>query len=114
VTQWGVWDPNVEAVGFNTLERYRQGFGENCPLSAAPGHLFRHDEFLESVSCLAQPMLVGWDAYYIPQFAGYGLEYFLFVSHDGFVDIETRTDATYEKALKLLKEFKWIKVNDGK
>jgi hypothetical protein len=108
VTQWGVWDANVEAVGFNGLERYRQGFGENRPLTTAPGHLFRHDEFLNSVSCLVQPMLVGWDAYYIPQFAYGHLEYFVFVSHDLFVDIRTRTDDTYRKVLEILKRFSWI------
>ena len=49
VTQWGVWDANVEAVGFNSLERYRRGFGENRPLTIAAEHVFRHDEFLSSV-----------------------------------------------------------------
>ena len=67
ITQWGVWDPNVEAVAFNTLERYRQGFGENRPVASAPGHVFRADEFLSSVACLVQPMLAGWDAFFIPR-----------------------------------------------
>ena len=112
VTQWGVWDPNVEAIGFNTLERYRQGFAENRSLTAAPGHLFRHDEFVDSVACLVQPMLVGWDAYYIPQPPKVRLEFFLFVSHDSFLDIETRTNESYEKAMEVLKGFSWIKVRD--
>jgi hypothetical protein len=97
VTQWGVWDSNVEAVGFRTMERFRQGYGENRSLDVAPGHFFRHDEFVESVACLVQPMLVWWDAYYLPQWAWGALDYFLFVSHDGFLDIETRTTACMKK-----------------
>jgi hypothetical protein len=58
ITQWGVWDSKVEAVGFKAMERFRQGYGENRSLNIAPGHFFRHDESVESVACLVQPMLV--------------------------------------------------------
>ena len=53
-------------------------------------------------------MLVGWDAYYIPQFAYGHLEYFLFVSHDSILDVRTRTDDTYQQVLEILKRFSWI------
>ena len=109
ITQWGVWDPNVEAVGFNTLERYRQGFGENRSLTTAAGHVFRHDEFLSSVPCLVQPMLVGWDAYYIPHTAAGDFEYFLFVSHDSFLEIHTRTDKAHREANQRLEALSWVK-----
>lgn len=109
ITRWGVWDPNVEAVGFNTLERYRQGFGENRSLTTAPAHLFRHDELLSSVSCLVQPMLVGCDAYYIPQTASGDFEHFLFVSHDSFLEIHTRTDKAHHDASQRLEALSWIK-----
>jgi hypothetical protein len=61
ITQWGVWDSQVEAVGFRAMERIRQGYGETRSLNTAPGHFFRHDEFVESIVCLVQPMLVWWD-----------------------------------------------------
>ncbi|HMK21625.1 MAG TPA: hypothetical protein VK466_04785 [Terriglobales bacterium] len=113
ITLWGVWNPNVEAIAFNTLERHRQGFGENRSLTTAPGHLFRQDEFVSSVACLIQPMLVGWDTYYIPQ-ADYGhLEHFVFVSHDSFIDIQTRTIAAHEKAMNILQQYSWLKVDHG-
>ena len=114
VTQWGVWNPYVESVGFNTLERYRQGFGENRPLTTAPGHFFREDELLNSVSCLVQPMLVGWDAYYFPQFAGHRPEFFLVVSHESFLDIQTRTEDAHKKAIKVLTRLNWIRVSLGR
>ncbi len=82
VTQQGVWNNLDEAVALTTLERFRQGYGENRSLQVAPGHFFRHDEFVESVACLLQPMLIGWDAYYVPQWAWGTLDYFVFVSHD--------------------------------
>ncbi len=110
ITQWGVWDDRVEAVAFKTMERFRQGYGENRSLNTATGHFFRHDEFVESVACLVQPMLVGWDAYYVPQWAWGTLDYFLFVSHDGFLDIATRTTEMCDQALEILKSHKWPKV----
>jgi hypothetical protein len=106
ITQWGVWNDMVEAVSLKAIERIRQGYGENRSLNTAPGHIFRHDEFVESVSCLVQPMLVGWDAYYIPRWAWGKMDYFLSVSHDSFLQIETRTVEMYHKASEILSE--WI------
>jgi hypothetical protein len=111
ITQWGVWNNLEEAVALKSMERIRQGYGENRPMDTAPGCFFRHDEFIESVSCLVQPMLVGWDAYYIPQWTWGTLDYFLFVSHDGFLDIETRTVEMGQKAYELLKTHKWINLH---
>ncbi len=110
ITQWGVWNDTVEAVALKAIERIRQGYGENRSLNIAPGHFFRHDEFVESVSCFVHPMLVGWDAYYVPRWAWGKLNYFLFVSHDGFLDINTRTVEMYQEALEILKSHEWIKI----
>ncbi len=54
-------------------------------------------------------MIVGWDAYYVPQSAYGYLDYFLFVSHDSFLDIKVRTQEMYEKALSILGSHEWIK-----
>ena len=112
ITEWGVWDKQSEAIAFKTIERFRQSYGENRSLDSAPGHFFRHDEFVESVSCLVQPMLVGWDAYYVPWWAYGGLDYFVFASHDSFLDIEVRTTEMHGKALEVLKRFKWIRFEE--
>ena len=109
ITQTGVWNAREETVALKTMERMRQGYGENRALEAAPAHFFRSDEFVESVSFLLQPMLVGWDAYYIPRWAWGGLDYFLFVSHDSFVSIETRTTEMKEKVDRMLLSYEWIK-----
>ena len=49
-----------------------------------------------------QPMVFGWDAYYLPRWS-FGYEsFFLSVSHDSFVTVVTRTTAFYEKAFRIL------------
>jgi hypothetical protein len=109
VTTWGVWNPEVEAIGFKTLEQFRRSYGENRSLEAAPGHHFRHNEFEESVCCLLQPMIVGWDAYYVPHWRYGNLDYFVAVSHDSLVDIEVRTQDMWGKAVEILQGHEWIK-----
>jgi hypothetical protein len=112
ITQWGVWNRDDEEVASNTLERCREFLGEPRSLKAAPGHFFRSDEFLDAVSCLVPPMLVGWDAFFIPRFVGSGLDYFLFVSHDSYLVVETRTEEAYRATCEKLASHKWIKIRD--
>ena len=107
ITTWGVWNPQVEAIGRKTLEQFRRGQGENRPLELAPGHIFRDDEFTEAVCCLLQPMIVGWDAYYIPRWEFGNLDYLVAVSHDSFLDIKVRTQAMHERALRSLGSHAW-------
>jgi len=109
VTAWGIWNSRVEAIGFKALEQFRRSYGENRSLESAPGTYFRHDEFTDSVCCLLQPMIVGWDAYYVPHWAYGHLDYFVSVSHDGFVDIEFRTLEMHDNAMKILSDHEWIR-----
>jgi len=113
ITQSGVWTEPVESVARNTIERIRQGYGENRSLEVAPGHFFRSDEFVDSVSLLLQPMLVGWDAFYVPRWTSEALDYFLFVSHDSLLEIHTRTAEASAKATQLLASLKWIQDSVG-
>jgi hypothetical protein len=109
ITTWGKWNNHEEAIGFKTLEQFRRSYGESRSIEAAPGTYFRHDEFVESVACLVQPMLVGWDAYYIPAWTYGRLDYFVAVSHDGFIDVEVRTKEMHETAARILSDQDWIK-----
>ena len=108
ITTWHVWGYETEAVGLKTFEQIRRSYGELRSLEAAPGTYFRHDEFTESVACLLQPMLIGWDAYYVPTWQWGSLDYFVFVSHDGFVDIQVRTKEMHDRATNVLKAHDWI------
>src|SRR3974390_2027598 len=113
VTTWGVWNHHDEAIALKTLEQFRRSYGESRSIEAAPGTYFRHDEFKESVACLVQPMLVGWDAYYVPAWAWGSLDYFVTISHDSFLDIETRTPEMYEKARRILADHEWMRQSVG-
>jgi hypothetical protein len=108
LTTWGVWDNQTEAIGFKTFEQIRRSYGEARSVEAAPGTYFRHDEFTESVSCLLQPMLIGWDAYYVPTWTWGSLDYFVFVSHDSFIDIQIRTQDMHDRATDALKAPDWL------
>jgi hypothetical protein len=78
--------------------------GQPVCFEAAPGHLFRSDELTDAIAMLLQPMIFGWDAYYLPRWS-YGTgELFMHISHDSFVSIVTRTSAFHEKVFGLLKE----------
>jgi hypothetical protein len=111
ITTWGVWSPPVEALGLKILEQFRRSYGENRSLESAPGHCFRDDEFTESVCCLLQPMIIGWDAYYVPRWSYGYLDYFVAVSHDSFIEIEVRTKEMHDKALEILQGHEWMKVS---
>lgn len=108
VTTWGVWGLETEAVGFETFEQIRRSYGENRSIEAAPGTYFRHDEFVTSVACLLQPILIGWDAYYVPSWQWGYLDYFVFVSHDGFVDVEIRTQDMHDRVMEVIKAHDWL------
>ncbi|MGD0790847.1 MAG: hypothetical protein ABR920_03670 [Terriglobales bacterium] len=103
-TAWHVWNSEDEAVGYHVVEAMGRSCGQPVSFEVAPGHLFRSDELTDVVAMLLQPMIFGWDAFYLPRWS-YGTdEFFLHVSHDSFVSVVTRTAAFHEKVFGLLKE----------
>ncbi len=104
LTTWGVWNSTDEASGYQIIEAMNRAAGQQASFEAAPGHLFRADELTQAVGMLLQPMLFGWDAYYYPRWSYGSDEVFLFISHDSFVSVVTRTATFYDKVLTLLKE----------
>lgn len=113
ITTWGVWGPPEEAEGLKILEQFRRSYGENRSLELAPGSSFRDDEFIESVCCLLQPMLIGWDAYYVPRWSYGHIDYFVAVSHDSFVQIHVRTKEKYGECLEIFRKYDWIKFSEN-
>lgn len=103
-TTWGVWNSKDEAVGYQIVEAMNRAAGQPQSFEVAPGHVFRADELDDAVGMLIQPMVFGWDAYYLPQWSFGFEEFFLHVSHDSFVTVVTRTTAFYEKAFRILEE----------
>ncbi len=53
---------------------------------------------------LMQPMVFGFDAYYLPEWSFGTGQFFLYVSHDSFVSVVTRTREFHERVFAMLNE----------
>jgi hypothetical protein len=105
LTAWGVWNPSEEGIGYRIVEQLNAGAGQPKSFELAPGHQFRADELSDAIGMLLQPMLFGWDGFYLPRWS-YGTgEFFLYISHDSFVSVVTRTKEFQDRAFGLLRDF---------
>lgn len=103
-TEWGVWQPLDEGIGYRIIEAMNSASGQPKSFEASPGHLFRADELQEAIAMLLQPMIFSWDALFVPSWS-YGYhQFFLHVSHDSFFTVVTRTKEFYDKAFARLRE----------
>jgi hypothetical protein len=101
-TNWGMWNLFNEGVGYRIVERLNASAGQPDSFEVAPGHQFRADELADAIGMLLQPMVFAWDCYYLPTWS-YGTgEFFVYVSHDSFVTVVTRTGAFYEMVFQQL------------
>ena len=103
-TAWNIWTSEDEAPGYRIVEAMNRSGGQPASFEAAPGHLFRADELPDAIAMILQPMIFGWDAYYLPRWAFGTDEFFLHISHDSFVSVVTRTTAFHDRVVGLLKE----------
>ena len=87
IRERGVWGDHSENTGAMIVQQMRVARGEKESLEARPGHLFGSEELFEMHSFLVIPLLFGWDTFLIPE----RQDYFVFVSHDGFADVVSRT-----------------------
>jgi hypothetical protein len=102
--EWGVWNSADEAVGYRIVEAMHRAAGQPKSFEVGPGHLFRGDELSEAIGTLLQPMVFGWDAYYLPRWSYGTHQFFLHVSHDSYVSVVTRTKEFYDRVFGLLTE----------
>lgn len=104
ITGWGAWNALDEGIGYRLIECLNRASGQPMSFEISQVHAFRADELEESIGMLLQPMMFGWDTYYLPQWA-YGLdEFFLHVSHDSYVNVVTRTKQIYDQVFQQLQE----------
>lgn len=106
-TEWGVWNSFDESIGYRIIEAMHGAAGQSKSFEVLPGHCFRADELLSAIGMLLQPMVFGWNAYYLPRWSYGTHQFFLHVSHDSFVSVVTRTKEFYDKAFALLKEWEF-------
>ncbi|HEX4074217.1 MAG TPA: hypothetical protein VHX49_02325 [Candidatus Acidoferrales bacterium] len=104
LTEWGVWNLSDEGIGYRIVEQLNAGGGQLKSFEVAPGHRFRADELTDAIGMLLQPMVFGWDCFYLPTWS-YGTgEFFLHVSHDSLVSVVTRTKEFYDRVFGVLKD----------
>lgn len=92
---WGMWSQVNLRVGYKLIQSIRADYR---PLIEVPAHLFSATEEVEAQSLLVVPILMGWDAYFIPVTG----KYFVFTSHHDFIDVVSRDDETHQRFLKVL------------
>ena len=98
IRQWGVWSELVERCGLRVMEVMRMIHGDGRPLQEAPGYLFDSQELIDLEVSFVQPMLVGWDAFLVPECG----EYIVATSHDEVTCVLSRTPETHERMLSEL------------
>jgi hypothetical protein len=103
-TEWGVWNLFNEGIGYRIVERMNAGAGQPKSFEVGPGHRFRADELPDAIGTLLQPMIFAWDCFYLPSWS-YGTgEFFLYISHDSFVSVVTKTKLFYEMVFQQLEK----------
>jgi hypothetical protein len=99
ITLSDIGSPQLEKTGWSMVDMMRRGFGENRPLEAAPGHLFRNGAVVELAAFLIPCFLFAWDAYIFP-IRG---DLFIHISHNENWAVMTKNTATYETVMNDLK-----------
>lgn len=93
IRQWGVWNETDEKIGSRVMEVVRRIHGETVSMDESPGYLFGEQELIDLQVCFVQPLLIGWDAFLIPQSA----DYIVATSHDETTSVLSRTAETHAR-----------------
>ena len=101
ITLSTIGSPQLEKTGWKLIERMRQGFGENRSLQVASAHFFRDDELVDLSAFLIPCFVFGWDAYVVPNSSN---DFFVWIGHDQYWGVVTRTQAAYQSMFSRLKE----------
>lgn len=98
-TDTGIWNEFQEGIGYQILESVNTAAGQPMSFCKAVGYDFRADELVKALGVLMQPMIFGWDAYYLPRVYD---DYFLQISHHACVDVHTKSKDFHDKVVKNL------------
>lgn len=97
--EWGIWSDLVERAGFRVMEMIRRASGDLRRPELAPGYLFDAKELIDLEVGLLQPMLIGWDAFMVPESA----HYIVATSHDETTCVLSRTPQVHDSLFESLK-----------
>jgi hypothetical protein len=101
IRSWDVWGDFSEKTASMIIQQMRLARGGTEALADRPGHQFGFAELFEMHSFFVIPLLFGWDAFLIPD----GGDYFLFVSHDGVVEVVSRTPQMLDELRHRLRDW---------
>jgi hypothetical protein len=99
--EWGIWNELDDEMGMCAIRRLRAAHGESRELSSAPAQVFSKSEFPDARAFWTLPVILGWDAFLIPE----NSDYFVFNSHDEVVSFVCRTKQCYEQLLDAFKDW---------
>jgi hypothetical protein len=88
-------------MGLEQFETLRRGLGISEGIPEKPAILFSGKELKSLIACALVPLVFGWDSYIIPSSA----EYFAFMSHDQWVGISAKNEATESRLFNELKRW---------
>ena len=99
IRRTGIGVPEFEDVVVRSLERFRQGYGENRSLESASAHLFRYGESAECSATLLLVLLAEWDAYFVHSSG----DWVAFIDNDDHITVTTKTAQIGEDLLETLR-----------
>jgi hypothetical protein len=97
VREWGVWNDLDEAAGKHLFQSARGG----SSLEERPATSFDGSEFTAIQASIVPTIVVGWDAFFIPENA----DLFIFVSLDAYASVVGRTDRMHQTLLEYLEDW---------
>lgn len=104
ITGWGFWNALDEGIGYRLMESLNRASGQPMSFEIGQVHAFRADELAESIGMLLQPMIFGWDTYYVPHWEYDPREFFLHISHGSYINVVTRTKQFYDQVFQQLQD----------
>jgi hypothetical protein len=102
LADWAIWSEATERVGHRLLQALR---GSAAPaLRDSPAHVLSGTGSVDAQALLALPILFQWDAYFIPTTC----RFVVFVSHDEFVKLVPRDDASFDNLMGRFESGGWM------
>lgn len=101
ITLYDIGSPQLEKAGWTMIDMMRRSFGENRPLEAASGHLFRNGASVDLAAFILPCFVFGWDAFILPSSGNF----FVHISHKEFWAVVTRNDEEHRRILPYLADF---------
>jgi len=96
LTECGMWNQAMEALGSRLWDRLIQGNLGKQTAGEVVACLFDGDEMYDKAACLTTIMLFQWDAILVPDHGEYAVQ----IDHDGYIALKARIGTASERAIE--------------